>query len=297
MKSTPLLLLLTFALLLLVAVSSEAEDLPQPNEKIVWQRAYFPPVTIPEGEHTDEGFFDKVMITLIQGLPEYEHNFQTANFNRIMLDIEQQKNVCCPSLYKIPERENMVAFSIPAMIVLPNGIITTALNREKLTPYLDESGKISLVSLLKNGTLTLGISNGRKYSGEIDDVLRQFGGQSNLLVRSGKDVFGGLLTMMQMGRIDCLLGYPIEAAYFARNNRQLSEFVYFPVKENSITFTVGYIGCPNNSWGRNIISMIDPIIREHRETDFIDFYGQWLDEGTRAIHKKIATEYFKSSLN
>jgi len=295
MNKYPLFFVLAFLLLYFSAALSRAEDSQQSSNEIKWHRAYFPPVTIPEGQHINEGFFDRVMMVLIEELQEYKHTFLTANFKRITLDMEQQMNVCCPSLYKTPEREHFVTFSIPAMIVLPNGIIASERSREKLEPHIDEKGRISLISLLKDSSITLGISTGRKYSGGLDEILRLFEGQNNLLVRSGVDVFDGLMMMMQMGRIDCLLGYPIEATYFVKNTKKVSDFVYIPVKESTIPFTVGYVGCSNTNWGRDFIGKVNEIIRKRRKTDFIDFYGQWLDDGSREMHRKMATEYFEST--
>ena len=125
-------------------------------------------------------------------------------------------------------------------------------------------------------------------------ILRQFIGNKNLLVRSGDDVFRGLMNMMRMGRIDCLLGYPVEAGYFVRESNKVNDFIYYPIKESSVPFTVGHIGCPNNEWGRTIISRIDEIVKKHRDKEFINFYGEWLDSATREVHQKMAQDYFNS---
>lgn len=261
---------------------------------ITWYRADFPPVSIPSGDQKDEGFFDKTMYFLIQQLPEYTHRFEVANFKRIMMEIESGRNACCPSLYKTKEREAYVAFSEPAMIVMPNGIIGSEASRAKLSAHLDSDGKLSLNSFLNDENITVGISNGRVYSGGIDQILEQFQGRKNLMVRSGDDVFRGLISMMQKGRIDCLIGYPVEAGYFARNNGNFNDFVYYPIKESSVDYTVGHIGCPNNSWGRKVIEEIDKVVVQHRDKEFIDFYGEWLDEDTRTVHRRMAEEHFRS---
>ncbi|BHH82479.1 TIGR02285 family protein [Desulforhopalus sp. 52FAK] len=266
----------------------------QSQNQITWYRADFPPVSIPNEPHMDQGFFDKTMHFLIHHLPEYSHNFEIANFKRIMLELKQNKNVCCPSLYKTKEREQFVSFSEPAMVVLPNGLITSEKNREKLAPHIDADGNISLLSLLQDENIKLGISNGRVYSGGIDQILSQFSGKKNLLVRSGNDVFRGLINMLNMGRIDCLVGYPVEAGYFVRENNAHNDFTYYPIQESSVTYTVGHIGCPNNDWGRNIIQQIDVQIKQHRDKEFIGFYGEWLDETTKTLHKQMAEEFFNS---
>jgi len=294
MKAFIFLLLLTFSPTLVTPASSFANANKQDQDIINWYRADFPPVSIPRGSHANEGFFDKTMSFLIERLPEYEHQFQIANFKRIMLELENNNNVCCPSLYKTKDRERFVTFSTPAMIVLPNGIITSKKNSSKFAPHLDANGSISLNSLLRDTKITLGISTGRAYSGGIDQILKQFDGKKNLLVRSGDDVFHGLMNMMYMGRIDCLLGYPVEAGYFVRENNRVNDFIYYPIKESSVTYTVGHIGCPNNEWGRSVINRIDKIVKQHRNKEFINFYGEWLNSATKEIHQNMAQEYFNS---
>lgn len=290
-----ILLLFTIILSAFTTPASTIAGAEQQNQEIInWYRADFPPVSIPRGNHANEGFFDKTMSFLIERLPEYEHHFQIANFKRIMFQLEKNRNVCCPSLYKTKDRERFVTFSTPAMVVLPNGIITSKINRSKFAPHLDADGKISLNSLLQDNNVTLGISSGRLYSGGIDQILKQFIGNKNLLVRSGDDVFRGLMNMMRMGRIDCLLGYPVEAGYFVRESNKVYDFIYYPIKESSVPFTVGHIGCPNNEWGRTIISRIDEIVKKHRDKEFINFYGEWLDSATREVHQKMAQDYFNS---
>ena len=289
--------LFLMVLLVLPAASMSADTVSSSASEIRWQRAHFPPVTIPEGVHENEGFFDQVMLSLIEELPEYTHTFQIANFKRIMIEIEQQNNVCCPSLYKTEERERFVAFSIPAMVVLPNGVIACPRNRDKLLPHVDQEGRISLVSLLRDTGITVGISNGRVYSGGLDEILQSHGGRGNVVVRSGEDVFDGLMQMLQLGRVDALLGYPIEAAYWAKENQSAAEPIYYPVQESTIPLTVGYVGCPDTEWGRQVIARINTVIRERRATDFIDFYGRWLDGETREKHRKMAQSYFMSLSN
>lgn len=294
MKRAILLVLVVLLFPVFMAGWSMATDNPLSNNQVKWYMANFPPVTIPEGRQVNEGFFDKAMLFLIEGLPEYQHQYHTANFKRIILELEKQENACCPSLYKTPERERFIAFSVPAMVVLPNGVIASSATREKLAPYVDSEGRISLLALLEDDGITLGISNGRIYSGGIDKILKRFEGHDNLLVRSGDDVFQGLLSMMHRGRIDCLLGYPSEAGYFTRENSEVQDFDYYPVKESTVSFTLGHIGCPDTEWGRAVITKINEIVMQHRSSEFIDFYGEWLDESTREIHRQMAMDYFDS---
>ena len=166
------------------------------NRMITWYRADFPPVTIVEGPNEGLGFFDRVTDLLEDRLPDYEHLHRVANFKRIIIELKNRKNVCCPSLYKTKERETFVSFSIPAMIVLPNVLITQKASDDKFQPYIDENQRLKLTELLADKNIRLGISNGRKYAGGIDDVLAGFKGAENICIRSGEDVFKVLLDML-----------------------------------------------------------------------------------------------------
>jgi len=294
MKTAVFLLLPIVLLVLVFQQESSAEPTHQSKDEIVWYRADFPPVTIPCGPDEDTGFFDKAMNHLTDNLLNYEHKFKVANFGRIIAELGRNSKSCCPSLYKNEEREKFIKFSAPAMVVLPNGLISLKKNRKKLAPYIDEKGTISLQKLLQDKQILLGISRGRKYSGGIDQILKQFEGQENILVRSGADVFKGLMLMMNLKRVDCILGYPIEAGYMSKLYPEFEGYDYIPIKESTVPFTVGYVGCPNNEWGRNVIRQVDELILELRDNEFIEYYGSWLDESTRVMHRKIAQDYYKS---
>lgn len=265
------------------------------SKEVNWYRAIFPPVTIPDGKDEGKGFFDQVMNAVIKELPEYSHRHHIANFKRIMMDLKEGENSCCPSLYKTKEREEFIEFSIPAVVVLPNGIITTWGNQSKLEPYVDQDGKIQLSKLLADQTLRLGISNGRLYSGGIDEILSQYRGAKNVTIQSGEDVFYGLMFMMYSGRLDYIIGYPTEAGYHARNDPRFREFVYYPIQESSVAFTLGHIGCSKTESGKEIIDRVNLILMENRQTDaFLRYYESWLDKSTKSLYRSTAQEYFQS---
>lgn len=291
--------LLLIALVLLGAMmnhdNASCNETTPPQTTVEWYRASFPPVTIPDGVSRNSGFFDKVMFFLIERLPDYKHTHHTANFKRIIGEIQSRPNSCCPSLYKTPEREKFISFSEPALVVLPNGVITTPANTAKLAQYVADDGTISLAGLLADETLTLGISNGRIYSGGIDDIIAGYRDQPNILVQSGNDVFKSLLGMLNLGRVDYIIGYPTEASYFSSGNPPSRDFLYYPITESGVSYTIGYIGCPKNEWGNRLITKIDKLLLQYRQKEFfLEFYSSWLDTGTQKRYRKIANSYFNS---
>lgn len=268
------------------------------NSEIIWYRADFPPVTITKGVDAGFGFFDKVTEVLIKHLPEYEHLHHVANFKRIVVDLKNKKNVCCPSLYKTKEREAIISFSIPAVVVLPNVIITRKDLSAKFQPYLDKNAKLELYRLLENTNLRLGISNGRKYSGGIDEIIEPFKGADNVSIRSGEDVFKGLLNMLLLKRIDYTIAYPIEASYFLKGKTDFDEIQIYFIAENKIDFTLGHVGCPKTEWGEKIINSVNHILKAHRQTpEYLGFYEYWLNDETIPIYRKMVRDYFDTEGN
>lgn len=266
-----------------------------PKHTIKWYRADFPPVTIPDGPDADLGFFDKVTQLLIDQLPEYEHIRYTANFKRIITELKGKDTACCPSLYKTRDRESFIEFSIPAFVVLPNVIITRKDNTKKFEPYLDQDNKLSLSNLLKNPDIRLGISNGRKYSGGIDEIINQSKSSDHILVRAGQDVLKGLLNMLLLGRIDCTMGYPIEVKYVLKNKAEFDKLQIYFIAENEIPYTIGHVGCPKNQWGEEVIATVNQILKAHRQSpEYLNFYKYWLDDETALLYEKIAHTYFET---
>lgn len=282
-----------------VTVLSPAISHPEPegqNNAIKWYRANFPPVTITEGPDAGSGFFDRVTELLIQHMPEYQHHHYTANFKRIITEMKESKDACCPSLYKTKEREEFIAFSIPAVVVLPNAVITRKSLRSEFQPYLDKNNKLALGRLLKETNLRLGISNGRKYSGGIDKVLNQFKHADHISIRSGTDVFKGLLDMLFYKRVEYIIGYPIEASYLLNDQEKSNELQIYFIAENDVDFTIGHVGCPKTEWGEKIIYFVDQILKEYRQTpEYIGYYERWLNDETIPAYREIVKGYFNNT--
>lgn len=285
-----------FLTLLLIASIAIADDQrPSGDNRITWYYANFPPVTIPDGPQAGTGFYDRITQFIIERLDGYEHEFQVANFKRIINEIRSQEPVCCATLYKTPEREKYVTFSLPVVVVLPSGVVARKADREKLKPYLSEDRTISLERVLQDGNFRVGVAKGRIYTGEIDEILDRYRSSRLVEERAGKDVFQGLFAMLLAGRVDLIIGYPTEAQFVGRTLEKEDQVVFFPVAEMSQTYTLGHVGCPKNDWGQKIIDKVDLILKKHRATpEFIGYYEQWLDDDTIPTYRRIAQDVFSS---
>ncbi len=278
--------------------SAETKTTKQSPETITWLHAYFPPVTIPSGPDSGSGFYDKITETIIDNLPQYKHSFVEANVPRIIHEIRNEKRGCCASLYKTAEREKYTTFSIPVVIVLPNGIIIRKEDQSLFSPYMTDDEKLKLTELLEDENLMLGVAKGRKYSGGIDEILAANPNASNILERTGNDVFKGLLDMLLKDRIEYILGFPVEAQYLAQKVGRGEDILFYPVAETEVEFTVGHVGCPDNEWGRTIIKEVDKILLNNRTTpEFLEYYENWLDEKTAKSYRNKALRFFKVETN
>lgn len=280
-------------LFLIVSIAIADDQRPSVDNQITWYYANFPPVTIPDGPLAGTGFYDRITQFVIQRLDGYEHESQVANFKRIINQIRLQEPVCCATLYKTPEREEYVTFSIPVVVVLPSGVVARKADREKLNAYISEDQTIFLERVLQDGNFRVGVAKGRVYTGEIDDILDRYRPSFLVEERAGKDVFQGLFTMLLAGRVDLIIGYPTEAQFVGRTLEKEDQVIFFPVAEMSQTYTLGHVGCPKNEWGRKIIDQVNLILEAHRATpEFTGYYEQWLDSDTIPAYRRITQEVF-----
>lgn len=213
---------------------------------------------------------------------------------RIIHEIKNEKRGCCASLYKTAERETYTIFSIPVVIVLPNGIIIRKEDQSLFSPYMTADEKLKLTELIEDEYLMLGVAKGRKYSGGIDEILAANPNTTNILERTGNDVFKGLLDMLLKDRIEYILGFPVEAQYMAQKVGRGDEILFYPVAETAVEFTVGHVGCPDTEWGRTIIKEVNKILLNNRTTpEFLGYYENWLDEKTAKSYRNKALRFFK----
>ncbi|ALS99717.1 TIGR02285 family protein [Lacimicrobium alkaliphilum] len=258
--------------------------------EILWLRPDFPPGTFVKGPMKDQGYNDLTRQFLARRLPQYQHNVQTAGYERI-IKLMQEHNVCIVGLYKSPQRQRYILYSEPRGVVLPNGLIIRAADREIFSPYMTEQG-VDLSSLMKNPELIGGVADGRLYKGPVDSELAKHQKTEHLLRRSGANVFSDLLKMLDLKRIDYTFGFPVELVYQQRLGTISQQIAFLPI-EGMPQATPSYIACSRNKWGEQVIGDINKVLRVHRlSPEYLHAYQQWLDTGSRSLHQQISEKYF-----
>lgn len=271
------------ALLLLLGPGSLAA---QPSV-VTWMDIEFAPFYIHEGPDKGQGIADRLTQLLVEKLPDYEHRFATSSPDRIVKSLGAGEPVCSAAFLETPEREKVMLFSAPALLLPPNGITV----RRDSMPFEGKS-ELSIDDLLSDPSLRGGIARGRAYGAEIDGPLMTYRGDA-LTVREGEDIYSGLLSMLIRGRVDWIVGYPYEAVYVARQLGVEDQVRNLRLVE-SPAYVDAFVVCPRNPWGEAIMARIDAVLQSEVGTEgHRDFVERWLDPDSRPSYREAYAEAFE----
>lgn len=265
---------------------------PDINKTILWYKPELPPLSIVNGPDAGNGYSDRLEKFLIMALDGYKHEVLTSPFKRTEKDMKNGLNICSVTLLKTPAREEFIAFTSPARLLLANDLIVRKQDLSKLNSFKDESGKILIERVIKSGKIRIGYSNGRSYTKSIDMLLEKYKGASNLIERVGNEGSKGLLRMLKKGYIDAMFAQPVEAGFHGRNlgiTAEISQLQISGLKN----YTVGYIGCSKTPWGTEVVTKINSILTQAvKRKDFRSFYEYFLNQDSKERYRKMYDEYF-----
>ncbi len=284
MKSTLAALLATIVLAICPPVFGDSET-------IYWYHADFPPAFILSGEDKGTGYCDQMEADVTASLEDYNHAFVVSNYQRIVHSLQLGLNVCCASIYKTPEREKFSAYSKPLFIGLSNGIILLKENVSQYEKYITSNGEFDLKRLLQGETdIHIGVISGRNYGPSLEAAIGPFRKSAKIDERSGNDS-QGLVDKLLKKRVDMILALPMEIAYVSRQHESGKErFAFFPIKDGK-QYTISYMACPDNKWGRAVIARINAVIDEKRAV-FAGYYRSWLDDSSARAYDALVKKVF-----
>jgi uncharacterized protein (TIGR02285 family) len=261
------------------------------KETLIWLLRDLPPTMIFEGPKKGQGIIDQMLPLLIAGMPQYEHTLMRVNRARGMQMLHESSFTCDPSLVWTKEREQWIAFSIPAFRAVSNGLVVRKEDRSVLEPFLID-GEVDLAALLVSSQKKVGVVAERSYGQVLDTLLKQ-APVGALTPHYGNDALGSLLQMQRLGRLQVVLGYWPEIRYLARQaNISDDELEFYPIKGTG-KYLSGHIGCSNTAQGRQAISEINQLLRTlpHERLDAL--YADWLDPERRKDYLAQAKAFFE----
>lgn len=279
----------TLLVLLCFSQSAVAQD------KITWLEANFPPYLIHDGKYKGQGYGDTVTNILIEKLKNYEHERVQANISRHYDLFKKGENVCTVGLYKNPDREKFLYFSIPSFFTLPNVIV---INKKKYEAF---GGKntVSLSEVLKKNTLVIGQAKNRSYGPIIDSIFNKYGNDANVFSYEGKTLSLSFFEMLKRDRLDGIIGLPEEVLYQAENLGIRDQILTLSIAENqqSLDAWLSYVACSKTPWGKKVIDDINAVLLEQRPKErYRAAYERWLDDGSIPGYREAYDKYFLSQI-
>lgn len=249
-------------------------------QEITWARQDFPPAYL----DNHQGYLDKYLSIVQSYMPEYKHSYLEANFARTLESMKKGQKVCSMGMLKNMDRKEVVHYSSPYLLIPANHIIMLK-NNIPNNSLITENQKIDLTQYLSSNK-KIGVAAGRSYGEKVDNLLKS--SSENIIIRGGTDVFEGLFAMLSRGRLDAILGYPMELHWFSKDLK--TKLKSYPLKDED-EYIYGYVGCTKNEWGQKMISHIDKNLRKLRTQP--EFYQIYLDYLPFADRKEYINEINK----
>ncbi len=281
------LLFLTVITLLPASASAAAKE----TGSITWMEADAPPFFIHSGEYKGQGYEDVVTDILQENLPQYSHDTISANLSRHFYSFKQGQKVCNVGLYRTPEREEFLYFSIPSFFTLPTVMV---IRKDR---YADFGGSktVSLDALLKKQNISIGREKKRSYGKNVDIVLDRYKDQDNVFIFEGEELSENFFKMIELGRLDAMISLPEEAVFQAEKLGIKDEIMTLTIEENQVGFDswLSYVGCSKTPWGKKAIAKINQILlRERSSKRYRQAYERWLDESSLDNYRKLYDQIF-----
>lgn len=250
-----------------------------------------PAFFIHQGPLKDQGYEDLITQILEKSLPEYDHSRTTANITRHYYEFEQGQKVCNVGLYKTPEREKFMYFSIPSFFTYPTVLI---IDKSKW-PIFGKTKSVKLEDIMKSKKFIIGRGENRSYGKFVDEILNKYGTKENVFAYEGQELSLNFFKMLKLDRLDGLIGLPEEAMYQAERLGIRDQIITIAIEENQTSpeSWFSYVACSKTEWGKQAITNINSALLEQRPTEaYRAAYERWLDESSLEGYRKLYREVF-----
>ena len=242
---------------------------------IKWLTHDFAPYYILNGPDKSQGRDESIISLLEQQLPHINFERVIIPSGKVIQELaNQQSNACALSLYKNKYREERVYFTHQSSTA---GLSPSIAMHQKLSAALniESSDSVSLTHLLVKKQLTLGVSMNRSYGSEIDKIINTTP-NTNIVIRPTRDTLSTLTYMLNLERIDILLGYPSEHYYLAKT-MGFSDNLTQRMLTEAPKISYGYIGCTKNEQGAEDIATLNQQLKMLKQTkEYKQVLTRWL---------------------
>ncbi|MBH0056542.1 transporter substrate-binding domain-containing protein [Pseudoalteromonas sp. SWXJZ94C] len=256
------------------------------NAKTInWLTHDFAPYYILNGKYQKQGRDESIITLLEKQLPNITFNRMIIPSGKVIQELSNTShNACALSLYKNDFREDHIYFTKESSTT---GLSPSIALHKKLAEALDipNDKNISLLNLLQDKKLTLGVSMSRSYGKEIDTLINTTP-NIELVIRPTRDSLASLTYMLNLKRIDILLGYPSEHYYLAKLMHFDDSLTQRALTE-SPDLSYGFIGCTKNAQGAEDINLLNEQLKKIKQTkQYNQVLLRWLPKHLRPLLEK-----------
>ncbi|GGD70790.1 hypothetical protein [Lacimicrobium alkaliphilum] len=227
------------------------------------------------------GIKESTFALLAEALPELENRVVSANNIRALQMLEDNPVACTGN--KILSRDRAERFYASALpqTVFP-GLRLYTREESPLTPQLialQQAGSLELPQVLdKVQDKRFGVVGGRRYSKQIDAILRDPIWQSKLWTRTASDMGAGMFDMLLTGRIAALLEHPNSAFHYHQQLNSDIGLHSFAVTQ-APGRALGYILCSKTPEGKRLSEMLSHTIARLSQTPaYLRAHLDWLPQ-------------------
>jgi len=233
------------------------------KENITWPYICFYPLYICQDKQLVGGAGWNIMNLMWKNMPDYEHKTALLPLKRIQKDMKQGKHCLFYGLFKTPERQEFMRFSLPCRISPPTMVVI----RKEDLPIFGGGKTVSLQGLLENKGLRFLTFNAISYGDIVDKLLAPHEKNENVHVLYRTDEMDqNALGLLRKKRIDYFLA--LNGTHHVADEMGIAgEIVLLPIKEQS-EYKVGYITAPKNEWGKQMIEKVNRVLRKQIPTEY-----------------------------
>lgn len=261
-------------LLMVTIVAMTTAEPVHGKEKITWPYICYFPLYICEGNKVSGGYGLDIFNIIASSIPEYEHQLEMLPVKRALEDMRKGANYLYYGLYKTPDREKYLYYSLPCRIALPTMLV---IRKSDLDKY-DGGKTLSIDNLIRNKTYKLLLFNSISYGPGVDEVIKENEKNPNIYMEYRTDeVDRYALDLLLNNRIDCMLS--LNGTQYLAKKMGVADNIHFIRINEQSEFKAGYITAPRNEWGRLMIDKVNNILRKEVPTDqFFNLFAPLVSE-------------------
>ncbi len=248
-----------------------------------------------DGQRQNQGWGDLMQQSLINRIADIQHREFRSTHSRMYFEAHAGRPLC-GLMFKTPERETFLNFSLPTTIYPGHRIyFSENFDSRQIRQAQQTTGSISLEQLLlsQSSELKIGIVQGRSYGKVIDGFINTYKNQFSL--RSGSNSSLSVFRMFIAGRLDAIIEFPWRFHYQhdQQNLPTKAKGIYSLVITEATNYEAGYVACSQTPAGKRVIEQVNQDIHSIR-SEFAKLLVAWLPKASRIPYLNDSVNYFKS---